>query len=82
MEWQRLRWEKGTRYYEAYLEQDLWGQWVLTRVWGRRQTTLGRLTRMPCDSYEEGLKALAGISKRRAQRGYGVVVEASESRLK
>jgi hypothetical protein len=31
-----LRWERGTRYYEVYLHQDLWGEWVLTQVWGRR----------------------------------------------
>jgi hypothetical protein len=34
-EWISLRWEKGTRYYEVYLHQDLWGDWVLTQVWGR-----------------------------------------------
>jgi hypothetical protein len=40
-EWVRLRWEKDTRYYEAHLHQDLWGGWVLTKVWGRRDSALG-----------------------------------------
>jgi hypothetical protein len=39
-EWIHLRWERGTRYYEVYLHQDLWGDWVLTQVWGRRGTAL------------------------------------------
>lgn len=32
--WQRLRWERGTRYYEAVLHQDLWAGWVPTRARG------------------------------------------------
>lgn len=28
--WVRVRWERGIRYYEAYIHQDLWGAWVLT----------------------------------------------------
>ncbi len=23
--WVRIRWERGTRYYEAFVHQDLWG---------------------------------------------------------
>jgi hypothetical protein len=29
-EWISLRWERGTRYYEVHLQQDLFGEWVLT----------------------------------------------------
>ncbi|MBK8535206.1 MAG: hypothetical protein IPL59_08735 [Candidatus Competibacteraceae bacterium] len=32
--WSRQRWEKGTRYYEARLHPDLWGDWMLTVGWG------------------------------------------------
>lgn len=32
MDWIRIRWEKGTRYYEVHLHQDLWGEWLLTRT--------------------------------------------------
>jgi hypothetical protein len=46
-EWTNLRWERGTRYYEAHLHQDLWGDWVLTQVWGRRGTELGRMVHPP-----------------------------------
>ena len=42
-----LRWEKATargiRYYEVDLDQDLWGEWRLTRIWGRRGTRLGQI---------------------------------------
>ena len=42
-EWNRQRWEKGTRYYEARLHPDLWGDWMLTVGWGRRGTQLGQV---------------------------------------
>ena len=34
--WQHCRWERDTRYYEITLEQDLWGQWIITRCWGSK----------------------------------------------
>jgi len=68
--WRRQRWEKDTRYYEAYLQQDLWGQWILTRVWGRCGTLLGQVRNLPCASYADGLDQLARLDKRRRQRGY------------
>lgn len=55
---QRFRWEKNTRYYEVHVEPDLWGEWVLTRVWGRRGTALGQMRRAPCESYSEALAKL------------------------
>lgn len=59
----RLRWEKETRYYEAHIEQDLWGEWVFTRVWGRRNSLMGQMKRVPCVSYEEAARRLATVDK-------------------
>jgi predicted DNA-binding WGR domain protein len=70
--WIRLRWEKEARYYEAHLHQDLWGNWVLTRVWGRRGTKSGRMVHILCASYEEGCVRLAAVQARRERRGYKV----------
>jgi len=72
------RWEKGTRYYETRLHQDLWGSWVVTRVWGRRGTAWGQVRHLPCGSYAEGLEMLTAIAMRRRQRGY-VGVEDAEN---
>lgn len=47
-DWEHRRWEKAQRYYEAHLHQDLWGGWVLTKVWGRSGTLLGRAVHVPC----------------------------------
>lgn len=71
--WVRVRWERGTRYYEAYVHQDLWGAWVLTRSWGRRGTRLGRTMDLPCLSYPDARARLAALDRRRKRRGYTLV---------
>lgn len=70
----RLRWEKETRYYEVHLQQDLWGSWVLTRIWGRRGSPMGQIRRAPCASYAEAVKQLAAVRSQRQRRGYEPVM--------
>ena len=69
----RLRWVKHTRYYEVLLHQDLWGGWIVTRIWGRRGSPLGRVRHQPCGSYAEGLSRVQQVQQRRTQRGYALV---------
>jgi predicted DNA-binding WGR domain protein len=64
------RWERDSRYYVLQLEQDLFGDWVLTRVWGRKGTALGQLRRELAVSHEEGLVRLQKEETRRQGRGY------------
>jgi predicted DNA-binding WGR domain protein len=67
---QRARWEKGTRFYEALVERDLFGDWVLTLVWGRRGTALGRVQHRPHPSVTAAHDALQTVVRRRQRRGY------------
>ncbi len=80
--WQRRRWhrieETERRYYEAHLHQNLWGQWVVTRVNGRISTASGRVADILVDSYEDGLALLEAIQKRRRQRRYLLVYSYSD----
>jgi hypothetical protein len=69
-QWSHQRWEKGSRYYDILLHQDLWGDWVLTRIWGRRGTQLGREVHIPCASYRDACDRLVAIKARRKRRGY------------
>jgi hypothetical protein len=69
----RQRWQKGTRYYEVLLRQDLWDAWIVTRVWGRRGSPLGRVRHSPCESYADGLLQVRQVQQRRTQRGYAPV---------
>lgn len=64
------RWERDSRYYLAGLDRDLFGTWVVTRVWGRIGTALGRIHHEPVASLAEGERALARIARERDRRGY------------
>lgn len=70
----RLRWEKESRYYEIHLQQDLWGDWVLTRIWGRRGSPMGRMKHMPCPSYDDAVAKLSNVRNQRKRRGYEPVL--------
>jgi hypothetical protein len=68
--WITLRWVRGTRDYRVHLEQDLWHNWLLTKVNGRIGTRLGRAHSLQSPSIEAALLSLAAIAQRRRQRGY------------
>jgi hypothetical protein len=69
----RLRWHRGTRYYMVFLARDLFGSWVITRVWGRRGSPMGGLKLDLCDSFTEGYEGLKTIAVRRKARRYELV---------
>ncbi len=70
--WRRQDWRKGSRYYSSQLCQNLFGEWVVVRRWGRISSLKGQSLEHFCQSYEEGLQILVEIEKRRSQRGYEV----------
>ena len=70
LQWSHQRWEKDSRYYEILLHQDLWGDWVLTRIWGRRGTKLGREVHTPCASYRDARDRIVAVKARRKRRSY------------
>ena len=72
----KMRWEKkeNQRYYEAWVSRDLFG-WVVTRIWGRKGTSLGQVTHRPCDSFNDGKTQVLLIDKQRQQRGYSMVIK-------
>ena len=68
--WKRRDWRKGSRYYSCELCQNLFGEWIIRRRWGRVTAKQGQSLENTCDSYEEGLERLRAVEKRRLQRGY------------
>ncbi|MDM0029091.1 WGR domain-containing protein [Variovorax saccharolyticus] len=69
------RWENPAerRYYQATVQQNLFGDWELVRIWGGIGSARGRLTATPLCAASEGQGALAQIATRRAHRGYALV---------
>ena len=70
VEWRHSRWEKNTRYYELRVQQDLFGDWLLTRVWGRKGSALGQMRHELCVDQADANTRYAEAVIRRAQRDY------------
>ena len=68
--WKRQDWRKQTRHYSCEVRQNLFGQWVVLRRWGRMSAMQGQSIEVVCDRYEEGLAIFEAVEKRRAKRGY------------
>ncbi len=75
MGFRRLRWENPSRrrYYEAVVQQDLFGGWEVWRAWGGIGSARGRQLAVPSDSAQAGLAELDALARRRQRRGYEMV---------
>lgn len=61
------------RFYRAWVYQDLLDDWVLMRIWGSLDSSLGGERKELLSGLEEGLSKLQGIHKRRVSRQYSLV---------
>lgn len=68
--WKRQDWRKGSRHYSCEIKQDLFGQWIVLRRWGRVSAVNGQSREEVCDLYEQGVEIFDAIAKRREERGY------------
>lgn len=64
------RWESQHRYYQAVIQRNLFGDWELLRIWGRKGSALGRQVMTQCDSQADADALLERIAKVRARHGY------------
>ena len=64
------RWERETRYYEASIETNLFGEPEVFLRWGRRGSPMGNCKRVPAASIDEAKKILDAVARKRAKRGY------------
>ena len=62
--------QSATRYYEAVLQQDLLGDWVLSTAHGGLRNLLGALRHQAFPSKAAAVKGLRELDKRRLKRGY------------
>ncbi len=68
--WKQQDWRKNSRHYSCEVRQNLFGQWVVLRRWGRVSAMQGQSIEHLCDRYEQGLKIFDAVGKRRTRRGY------------
>jgi len=69
-----LRWENHSRrrYYEAVVQQDLFGCWEVWRAWGGIGSARGGQLFVPSASEQAGLTELEALARRRQRRGYAM----------
>jgi predicted DNA-binding WGR domain protein len=72
--YQYSSWRKGTRFYGLELRQDIFGNWLVHKVWGsNRHRGSGQSQDLICDNYEEAEKVYQKQSQKRIKRGYQIV---------
>jgi predicted DNA-binding WGR domain protein len=70
--WKRQDWRKNTRHYSCEVRQNLFGQWVVLRRWGRISALQGQSIEEVCDHYEQCAEMFDAVAKRREKRGYSI----------
>lgn len=68
----KLRFVWHSRFYTAVLDQDMFGQWTVTRSWGSTRNGQGGGRMSVVESFEAGLALLEVIRRRRERYGYKV----------
>jgi hypothetical protein len=64
------RFEKDTRYYALYLQQDLLGDWTVVAINGRIKSKLGQSRTLAFSNYDEAFQQFCTMANIRYQRGY------------
>ena len=62
------------RYYQVFLDQDLFGDWTLIKVWRGIGSNRGRMHSTGVASYASGIELVEEIIKKRKTRGYRLVL--------
>ena len=74
--WWTRRWEKvdpesgQRRFFSVELRQDLWGDWLFIKAWGRIGQKPSRVVVVPVSAPGEALELVGNVAKTRRQHGY------------
>jgi hypothetical protein len=70
--WDTLFWNRGDRYYICRLSQNLFGEWIVEREWGGRNSgKRGRLERA-FPSLQEAESLVRQVARRRSYQRYEI----------
>ena len=73
------RWQKGlSRYYKVYVYKDLFGDLILTKVWGGMNSRLGNFEHIKIDDYQSALAIIEEINSVRQKRKYELISKTQE----
>jgi predicted DNA-binding WGR domain protein len=64
------RWETSSRYYIALVQQNLFGDWEVMRIWGGKASARGGMLCQPATDQADALGQLSEVARVRERRGY------------
>jgi hypothetical protein len=64
------RWETSERYYIAVVQQNLFGDWEVMRIWGGKGSARGSMLCHPAANQAEALDHLSAVAQVRERHGY------------
>lgn len=65
-----VRWESESRYYAVRVQLDLFGDLILSRYWGGKESHRGGERHEPVPSLEAALSRMMEIDRDRQRHGY------------
>lgn len=67
-----LRWEHPSkhRYYQLLLSQDLFGDWIITKSWGKVNRAAGQIAYSICRDRTEAKLIINRLTRLREKSGY------------
>ncbi len=70
------RWENpiNSRYYVARTRIDLFGDWAVIVYWGKKNTNLGRLKSVFCETENKAFAYLNKLDSTRIRHGYKLII--------
>ena len=68
--WRRYNFESKDMYYSVILQQNLFHEWSIIKMYGSKKNKLGNMIIEACESYEEGKNKIERIKKTRKSRKY------------
>ena len=71
--WQNWHWESETKYYKLSFVQNLFGEWIIIKKWGSRNTRIHGAKTFYCSSTDEIDEVFAAVHKKRVSRGYALM---------
>ncbi|ODN43301.1 hypothetical protein BGC07_10670 [Piscirickettsia litoralis] len=70
-EWLTLTWENHNTYYRIHLEEDLFGQWWLTKI-KTIDNNKEEIKKEACESYQDGIKRIGHIKYHYEKLGFSL----------
>ncbi|GAA3937148.1 WGR domain-containing protein [Litoribacillus peritrichatus] len=72
-----IRWHKDNTYYIAHIQQDLFGEWVLTQSTGTIGSCNGKVKNIPVTCHNDAVKKLNALISKNKRNGF-IIKERSD----